>query len=55
MWIKKGWPRPPAADGIQIFDNDDQSTKHWKTKNKYIKLFSQKCLTIKIIKLPVII
>ena len=29
MRNENGWPRPPAVDGIKIFDNDDQATKHY--------------------------
>ena len=29
MWNQNGWPRPPAVDGIKIFDNDDQATTHY--------------------------
>ena len=37
MWNQKGQPRPPAIDGIQIFDNDDQFTKCWETKNNVLQ------------------
>ena len=29
MLNQNGQSRPPAADGIKIFDNDDQATKHY--------------------------
>ena len=29
MWKQNGWPRPPAVDGIKVFDNDDQAAKHY--------------------------
>ena len=29
MWNQNGQPRPPAVDGIKIFDNDDQAIKHY--------------------------
>ena len=29
MWNQSGQPRPPAVDGIKIFDNDDQAVKHY--------------------------
>ena len=28
MWNQRGTQGIPAVDGIQIFDNDDQATKH---------------------------
>ena len=28
MLNQNGLPRPPAVDGIKIFDNDDQAAKH---------------------------
>ena len=28
MQNQNGWLRPPAADVIKIFDNDDQAAKH---------------------------
>ena len=29
MWNQNGRPRTPAVDGIKIFDNNDQATKHY--------------------------
>ena len=29
MSNQNGWPRPPAVDGIKMFDNEDQAAKHY--------------------------
>ena len=29
IWNQNGQPRSPAVDGIKIFDNNDQATKHY--------------------------